>query len=213
MKTRLWESPSLGDIELLACVLGRPPRGLSAVAVADRLLRDVGGLGRLMKMDPGELARRRDVGPARAERVLAALALGRRALSDTPAAAQVLDPAAAERELGPGLRGLAHEELHALYLDRRRVRVAHRMLTRGSDAFTVVDPKQVYKPAVALGACAVILAHNHPSGDPEPSPQDLQVTQAVARAGATLGVPLLDHLIIAGQHTTSLAERGQLPRW
>jgi DNA repair protein RadC len=113
---------------------------------------------------------------------------------------------------GP-LRALEHEELHALYLDRRNRPMAVRALTRGSDAFTIVDPRQVFRPAVRLGALAVILAHNHPSGDPSPSPADLEVTRRVDRAGKVLGIRLLDHLVITAGAETSIAERGVLEAW
>ncbi|MCA9566709.1 MAG: JAB domain-containing protein [Myxococcales bacterium] len=107
--------------------------------------------------------------------------------------------------------GLEVEELHGLYLDRRRTVVARRTLTRGSHAFTIVDPRQIYRVALQLGASAVILAHNHPSDDPEPSPQDIDVTARVARAGRVLGVPLLDHLVITRGRWTSLAALGHVP--
>lgn len=91
--------------------------------------------------------------------------------------------------------------------------MAHRRLTHGSDAFTVVEPRQVFRYAVGLGASAVILAHNHPSGDPTPSAQDREVTTRVARAGALLGLPLLDHLVAGDGAWVSLAAEGLLPTW
>jgi DNA repair protein RadC len=98
-----------------------------------------------------------------------------------------------------------------LFLDRRRRLLAHRALTRGSDAFTVVDPRQVFRVAVGCSASAVILAHNHPSGDPTPSRQDEDVTRRVVQAGRTLGIPVLDHLVVAGARYVSLAESGAVP--
>ncbi len=202
-----------GDAELLALLLETGVAGRSAFGVASDLIERFGSLRALSRHQAPELAGVRGVGVARAVRVLAALELGRRALAG-PAPGGVVDgPEAAYRLLAPRLTGLAEEELHALYLDRRRRVVAHRRLTIGSDAFTVVDPRQVLRPAVGLGAQAVLLAHNHPSGDPTPSAQDREVTTRVARAGALLGVPLLDHLVVGDASWVSLAAEGLLPSY
>ena len=111
------------------------------------------------------------------------------------------------------MRGLVQEQLHALYLDRRRYPVALRRLTQGSDRYTVVDPRQIFRTAMGVGASAVILAHNHPSGDPAPSEQDCHVTERVARAGETLDIVLLDHLVVGHRGYRSMAEEGLLPQW
>ena len=97
-----------------------------------------------------------------------------------------------------------------MFLDRRRRPLAIRCLTRGSDGFTVVDPRQILRVAVELGATGIILAHNHPSGGPTPSEHDRTVTRRVARAGDLLGVRLLDHLIVGHEGYRSLAEEGLL---
>jgi DNA repair protein RadC len=202
-----------GDAELLALLLETGVAGRSALGVATDLLERFGTVRALARHQVTELAAVKGVGVARAVRVLAALELGRRALGAPPAAVVVDTPEAAFRVLGPRLQGLAEEELHALYLDRRRRPVAHRRLTVGSDAFTVVEPRQVLRVAVGLGAHAVLLAHNHPSGDPTPSAQDREVTARVARAGAVLGVPLLDHLVVGDGGWVSLAAEGLLPAY
>lgn len=203
----------MGDADLLALLLGTGLPGRSAVQVATDLLAHAGGLVRLGRLDVAALAAERGVGPARAARIGAALALGRRALQADIAQLPVTTPAAAAAALVPGLRGLGHEELHALYLDRRRAPLALRVVSRGSDAFTIVDPRQVYRQALHIGASAVILGHNHPSGDPTPSVQDRQVTETVARAGHMLGIPLLDHIVVGAADSVSLAEQGALPTW
>lgn len=198
----------LGDVELIATVLGQGAPGLMAAAA---VLSRHGGLDGLSRADVLDLITP-ELGLAAATRLHAALVLGRRVLQASgPRIEPILTPEAAHARMGPSLTALGAEELHALYLDRRRAPLAHRRLTRGSAQFTIVDPRQIYRPAVQLGAAAVLLAHNHPSGDPEPSAQDHQVTRRVAEAGRTLGIPLLDHLVIAGDTYTSLAARGTLP--
>jgi DNA repair protein RadC len=186
----------LGDAELLALLLETGAGGRSALAIAADLLDRAGGLHGLARRQPQEWLGIGGVGAARAVRVHAALELGRRALAGGPPHDVVTDAADAYAVLAPSLDGLMDEELHALYLDRRNRPLARRRLTRGSDALTVVEPRQVFRIAVGVGAAAVILAHNHPSGDPTPSAQDREVTDRVARAGSVLGIPLLDHLVV-----------------
>ena len=209
------EGPTqFGDAELLALVLGTGTAHRSALEIAAGLLSRYGDLSAVSRAQPSELVGQDGIGTARAIRLHAALHAGRRSLRTRPNPAPVVSPDDAFGLLGPGLRGLECEELHALYLDRRRHPVAQRALTRGSDAYTVVDPRQVFRPAVQLGASAVIIAHNHPSGDPSPSHQDREGTRRVHRAGQILGVPLLDHLVGAGVRYTSLAETdGLLDGW
>lgn len=192
------------DVDVVARALGG--RGWPA---AQALLERFGSVRALARADVAEVARVKGVGRARAERVAAALALGRRLIeSHEEPSRSVVDPASAFGWLGPPLQALAVEELHALYLDRRSRPITHRRLTRGSDAFTVVDPRQVFRAALALDACALVLAHNHPSGDPTPSVQDREVTRRLAQAGRTLGVDLLDHLVVGAGAWVSMRANG-----
>ncbi len=204
---------TFGDAELVALVLGTGSAGRSSLEIAASLLDQFGGLSGLARRQPHELCQVGGVGAERAVRVHAALEIGRRALEPPEPQEPVCSPVHAWRVLAPALTGLQDEELHALYLDRRRRPIARRRLTRGSDAFTVVDPRQVFRVAVGVGASGVILAHNHPSGDPTPSPQDRDITDRVARAGRVLGIPLLDHLVVGAAEWRSLAEEGSLPPW
>lgn len=211
-ETYLTDGPTrLGDPELLALILGTGVHGASALSVARRVLDHFGGLSGVQRAEAHELGEVHGIGTVRAIRIHAALQLGRRALQAGPKRAVIRSAADAHAVLGPHLAGLEDEELHGLFLDRRRTCLAHRRLTRGCHAFTIVDPRQIYRFAVQLGASAVLLAHNHPSDDPTPSPQDLDVTARVARAGKVLGIPLIDHLVITRGRFVSLAERGHLP--
>ena len=108
------------------------------------------------------------------------------------------------------LDGLANEELHAMYVDHRNQVIAIEQLTVGSARFTVVDPRQIFEPAVRLRAAAVVLAHNHPSGDPTPSAQDREVTRRVVAAGRVLAITLLDHLVIGSAGWISMRESGDM---
>lgn len=196
------------EVAWVAAALGAD-HGAAAAWVAAQ-----GGLKALLAAEASAWACAPGVGPATARRLHAAVQLGAQAARLVRPEGTVIDgPAAAAAQLGPPVQGLHHEELHALYLDRRRRLLAHRRLTVGSDRYTVVDPPQVFRPAVALGAAAVVLGHNHPSGDPTPSPQDREVTRRVAEAGRVLGIELVDHLVLAEGAWVSLAARGELGPW
>lgn len=201
-----------GAADLVALVLGTGAGGRSARTIAADLLDRFGGLHGLAQASPAALGAVRGVGPARAARLHAGLVLGQRARAEARVDASPVDGAAgAAKWFVPALGGLAHEELHGLYLDRRNRPLAYRRLSTGSDAFTIVDPRQVLRPAVELGAAGLLVAHNHPSGDPTPSAEDLRATRSLASACATLGVPLLDHLVVGVRDWISLRERGDMP--
>jgi DNA repair protein RadC len=211
----LVEGPDLlGDSELLALVIGPGNARRGALEVASAALTRLGGMASLARSLPQELEEIDGLGIAAAVRLHAAMELGRRALREPPArGAFIGSPPAAWSLFGPRLAHLPHEELHAAFLDRRKRVIAVRCMTVGTDALTLVDPRQIFHHAVRVGAAAVILAHNHPSGDPEPSEQDRQVTRRVDQAGRTLGVRLVDHLVLAFDRYVSLAERGELAPW
>jgi DNA repair protein RadC len=206
----LYGPERFGDIELLSLILGTGTAERSSLEIAAGLLDRFGDLATVHRAEVRELAEESGIGVARAIRIHAALELGRRAANvprDPPALVHTADDAI--RWLGPRLRGLREEQLHGVFLDRRHRVLAVRTLTAGSDSYTVVDPKQVFRIAFQVRASALMLAHNHPSGDPTPSRADHDVTRRVARAGLTLGIPLLDHLIFAGDTHVSFAEK----RW
>jgi DNA repair protein RadC len=204
---------TIGDAELVALIFGTGAGGRSSMAIAAGLLERFDGLAGLARAEVADVAGEPGVGPVRAIKLLAALDLGRRSVRAEAVRPIVRSAEDAWERLRPALAGLGDEELHAIYLDRRHQVVGQRRLTRGTDGFTVVDPRQVFRPAVGMGACAVIIAHNHPSGDPTPSAQDRDVTRRVAAAGKVLGIVLLDHLVIGGNAFVSLAAEGILPRW
>jgi len=202
----------LGDIELIALLLGTGAAGRDVGQIAADLLHRFGGLPGVAKTEPRELEAVPGVGLARAVRLHAALEAGRRSWRRSMEASDLVrGPLDAVGWLGPSLQYAEYEEFHALYLDRLGRPLGHRALTRGCDAYTVVEPRQVFRPAVALLATALIVAHNHPSGDPTPSAADREVTRRLVRAGEVLGIRLLDHLIFAGETFRSMSDEGGLP--
>lgn len=203
-----------GDTELVALLLGTGHTGRTALQLAADLLTEYGSLPDLASATVPALCRHPGVGMAKAVRLTAALEVGRRALVDRSRHRQPVDsPDAAYALLGPPLHRRPFESLWGLYLDRRHRMLAIRELTRGSEALTVVDPRQIFRVGLTIGAASVVLAHNHPSGDPTPSDQDRDVTTRVAQSGRVIGLRLLDHLVVGHNSFTSLAQEGHLPRW
>ncbi len=185
--------------ELLTILVGSGGPGGSAFSVAEALLDLVdGSLERLAAMDGGTMEQADGVGSATAARVLAALELGRRAAHEPADAeeAPIRGPEDVYRRMASRMRDLQQEEFHALLLNTRHRVVREVAVTRGILDASLIHPREVFRAAVSEGAAAVILVHNHPSGDPTPSAEDRAVTRQLASAGRALGIPVLDHVVI-----------------
>lgn len=202
---------SFSDAELLALVMGTGAGGRPALRIAEDLLQRFGGLAGLEAVPAESLTAVRGVGLARAVRIHAALNLGRRPGARVPPV--ILGPVDTWRYMRGELQHLQHEELHALYLNRRCRLMHRRQLTRGNDRHTIVDPKQVLRPAVAVGAAAVVLVHNHPAGDPEPSMEDVTCTLRVHEGAEVLGIELHDHIVLSSAGYRSMSEMGLIRGW
>jgi DNA repair protein RadC len=202
----------MADAELLALLLGTgtPAEPVSVMAAA--LLEEHGGLRGLSRAGLGELASRRGLGVAKGARVAAALELGRRAAAEDGAAgdARIADGAAVHAWARPRLVPLDHEELWALALDgRNRLRAARRVAAGGLHGLHV-GARDPLRLALREGASAFVLVHNHPSGDPTPSHEDLEFTQAVLAGADAVGTPLVDHVVVAREGYVSMLDRGIL---
>lgn len=196
--------------ELMALLVGSGGAGGSAMEVAGRILeRADGSLRRLAAADPATLEAVPGVGRATAARVAAALELGRRAGAEgTGDDDPIRGPADVFRRMGPRLRDLPQEEFHALLLNTRHRVVREVPVTRGILDASLIHPREVFRAAVVEGAAGVILVHNHPSGDPTPSPEDRAVTRQLAAAGRALGIPVLDHVVVGGTRWVALGDGG-----
>lgn len=203
----------LSDAELLALVIGTGAAGRSALHIGQGLLARFTDLTGLAEAPALSLAHEPGLGPVRATRLHAALALGRRAV-DAPILPRptVLSPEDAVRALGGSLQGHTTERCVALYLERSGRLLHRREVSHGSAHCTVVGASEVFRPALLLRASALVIAHNHPSGDPTPSAADRSLTRNLADAGKTLGVPLLDHIVVGGSRWVSMAEQGWVPQ-
>ncbi len=187
---------SLSDAELVAVMLRTGTAGLSAVAMASQLLREFGGLAGLVHARPHQLERP-GLRKAKAATVLAALEMARRlARAELPAGRLLEQPAAVVRYLMLHYDAPGHEVVGALYLDVRGRLVGEREVYRGTLHRAVLEPRGIFKEALACDASSLLLFHTHPSGDPTPSAHDLAVTRRLVSVGDLLGIPLVDHLIL-----------------
>lgn len=197
---------ALSDAELLALVLRTGDPGRPALALAESVLRDLpegpaAGYRRLREV-PG-------IGPARAASLAAAAELGRRGRSTDPR--PLVDGARAAAGLIPAaVRAARKEHFLALCLDARRRLLHLETVSVGTLSASLVHPREVFAPAIAHSAAAVVVAHNHPSGDPSPSAEDREATRRLQRAGELLGIPLADHVIVCEGAFFSFREQGLL---
>lgn len=203
---------ALSASELVALLVGSGGSSGSARTVADRVLEAGGGdLRGLARLPEAGLRRVPGVGEAVAGRIAAALELGRRAATEAGLDEdRIRGPRDVHARMGPLLRDLPQEEFHALLLNAQHRLLRSVLVTRGILDASLIHPREVFRPAVGEGAAAVILVHNHPSGDPTPSGEDRGVTRQLARAGRTLGIPVLDHVIVGDGRYHALSEDGPL---
>ncbi|MGH8585638.1 MAG: RadC family protein [Gammaproteobacteria bacterium] len=202
---------SLSDAELLAVFLRTGVRGKTAVDLARELLRHFGGLPPLLDAGRADLSAASGIGIAKYAQVQAALELGRRYLEARLHRADALSsPEATRSYLMYRLKGLSYEAFLCLFLDNRHRLISCEEMFRGTVDTAQVYPREVVKRALVLNAAAVILAHNHPSGEAEPSHADRAITARLKDALALIEVRVLDHLVIGDGVATSMAERGLL---
>lgn len=178
--------------------------------VGGRLLHSVGGLAGLARASPAELSRCAGVGPVGADRLRAALELGRRVVSRKPVHGVSFGaPEDVDRYLRPLVRDLEVERFHVFCLDaRHRLRRAQ-VVSIGTLTASLVHPREVFRVAVREAAAAILLAHNHPSGDPTPSAEDAAVTTRLSDVGRIVGIRVLDHVIVAAGGYYSFREAGR----
>ena len=199
--------PALSDAQLVALVVGSGTRSHSALAVAERAIFDLGGVAGLVHADARRL-RAAGLGPATGARIQAAIELGRRALAAEQDGALLDTPAAAALALAPHVAHLEREAVVVALLTRKQRLIMVAPVYQGNIAGTSVRIGELFTEAIRRNAAGILLAHNHPSGDPEPSPDDLRTTRDAVAAGELLGVGVIDHLVIGKGRWVSLRERG-----
>jgi DNA repair protein RadC len=202
---------SLSHAELLAILLRTGTVSESAVHLAQRLLREAGSLRNLVDMSIDELTRLKGIGTAKALQLQAGIELGRRLARSSPEeAARIRSPQDAARLVMEDMRYLPNEHFVCLFLNTKNQVIARETLSIGSLNATIVHPREVFRAAIKRNSASIICVHNHPSGDPTPSPEDVELTRRLTEAGEIIGIDVLDHIIIGDQSFISLKERGLL---
>jgi DNA repair protein RadC len=204
-------SQSLSDAELLAILIRAGSGAATAVDVARGILSRHRSLRAVAALSPQELMRLRGIGVAKAVELIAAFEIGRR-VEASPDDARLLirSPEDVAELVLPQLRDLHNEVFVVLHLDAKNGLKHQQRLSVGTLNASLVHPREVYKSAIDHLAASIIVVHNHPSGNHEPSSEDIEITRQLVEAGKIVGIPLHDHIIIAGRGYTSLAERGLL---
>jgi DNA repair protein RadC len=200
---------ALSSAELVALIWNTGVRAASAMDLAQRLLAGAGGLQDLARADLAELTYAHGVGPARAAQLVASFELGRRSLAEQGIARWTIrSPADVASRLGPQLAALEREELHVLLLNAKNAVQRQVLVYRGNVSAALVRVGELFRDAVRSQAAGLIVVHNHPSGDPEPSADDVHLTAEAIAAGRLLDVPVLDHVVVAAGGYVSLRDRG-----
>jgi len=198
---------ALGDNELLALVIGSGSRRGGALTVANEVLAAHGGVHALARCSADVLARTKGIGRARAAQIVAAIELGRRTLATAAAERpRVTSARDAAQLLLPRFGSHGVEQFGIILLDTRHRVLRTAVIASGTTNTSVVEPREVFREAALGGASAIVAFHNHPSGDPTPSPDDVALTRRLAAAGVLMGIDLVDHIIVGGQRYCSLKE-------
>jgi DNA repair protein RadC len=200
---------ALGDNELLAIVLGHGRPRTSALDMANAVLQATDGAHGLVRTRYDDLCAIPGIGQARAAQILAAVELGRRTLTrPVRERVQIVNARSAAEFLLPQYGNRPVEQFGVLLLDTKRRVIRTLVLSVGTLDASIVHPREVFGAAAAAGAAALVLFHNHPSGDPKPSPDDVELTRRLAAAGVLMGIDVIDHVILADVRYFSFKEEG-----
>jgi DNA repair protein RadC len=202
-------SEALSAQEILAVILGRGTRGESVMMTSQKLLSRFGNLKGIANASVEELIQTTGIGPAKAAQIKAALELSRRLEADASEKPKRIlkSPEDVAAEVNSQLKGKKKEHFLVLCLDTRNRLIDRKLISMGSLDTSIVHPREVFKEAISSCAASVVFAHNHPSGDPEPSKEDVELTRRLVRAGEILGIDVLDHIIICDKSFVSLKAR------
>ena len=200
----------LTDAELLAIVLGGGTQNITAVDLAKTMLRRSEGLYNVAMMNQGDFKDFPGIGDARAITLVATFELARRLESSRKnrQPISISSPKDVARVYIPLMQHLKHEEFRIVTVNNSNYIERNILITKGHLTASLVHPREVFKVAIQESAAGIILMHNHPSGNPEPSPDDIKITNQLVKAGKLLDIPVHDHLIIAGDQYTSFVNRG-----
>jgi DNA repair protein RadC len=199
---------ALADAELVAITLRSGVRGTNALQLAQSILHEVHGIIGLQRVSYDNLKRLRGLGPAKAAQLKAAVEIGRRIAVATPEERPRIQSPEDAANLLSDMGGLEREHLRVLNLDTRNQLIRMSEVYRGSLNTSWIRVGELFRDSVRLNAAAILVAHNHPSGDPSPSPEDIAVTKTIIEAGRLLDIEVLDHLVIGQGRFVSMKSKG-----
>jgi DNA repair protein RadC len=196
-RLEVFGAAALSDVELLAMLLRSGSQGCDVLEVSRQMILEAGSLSGLLRWDEGDFRKIKGIGHIKALQLLTVTEVARRVLSQGVEADPLMDgPEMVYKFLYPRAAGLQVEKFWVLCINRKNRLVKLAEVSSGTATDSLVHNREVFREAVRSGATAVICAHNHPTGDPTPSGNDLQVTQALVEAGGVLGIALLDHVVV-----------------
>ena len=205
-------SEALSAQEILALILGRGIKGESVMVTSQKLLSRFGNLKGVADASVEELIQTRGIGPAKAAQMKAALELSKRLEADVDEKPQPVlkSPEDVAAVMRSKLKGKKKEHFWVICLDTRNRLIDDKLVSIGSLDTSIVHPREVFKEAVSSSAASVIFVHNHPSGDPEPSNEDVELTKRLVKAGEIIGIDVLDHVIVCDKSHSSLKAKNLL---
>ena len=207
----LWGPEALSDIELLAVLIGSGTSKEGVLQLSQRLISEFGGLQPLFQAEFARIRQVPGLGPAKACMMAACFELTKRLTRQCPILrSQIRTPEDIAAIFMSRMRYLKQEQLQASYLDIKNRLLSHRTISIGTLGSSIIHPRDIFRYAIDLPCAAIILVHNHPTGDPTPSQEDIQVTKRIIQAAEIMGIPLLDHVIIGDGRFVSLKEKGLL---
>ena len=202
---------ALSSVELLALIIGRGIPGRSALTIAHELLKQCKSVKGVSEATIEELSAVKGIGAAKAAQLKAAFQLGRRQdLYDEPVTFEITNPSAVVKAIRASIQDKAKEHFKLLLLNTRNRIIGIAAISTGTANASLVHPREVFKAAISHGAASVVLAHNHPSGNQEPSDDDVSLTRRLVEAGRLLGIEVLDHIIVTHKDSISFKEKGLL---
>lgn len=202
---------SLSNAELLAILLRTGSARETAVGLAGRILKESGSLRSLVEMSVEQMTQIKGIGPAKAVQIKAGIELGKR-LSRTAIRDEVIirSPKDVADFLMEDMRYLQKEHFVCLFLNTKNRVIAQETLSMGSLNASIVHPREVFLAAIKRSSASIICVHNHPSGDPMPSPEDIELTDRLKEAGEIIGIDVLDHVVLGDRTFVSLKEKGYM---
>ena len=205
-------SEALSATEVLALILGRGIKGESVIMTSQKLLSRFGSLKGVANASVEELTQTKGIGTAKAAQIKAALELSKRLEADVNEKPKQMlkSPEDVAAVMRSKLKGKKKEHFWVICLDTRNRLINHKLVSIGSLDTSIVHPREVFKEAVSSSAASVIFVHNHPSGDPEPSKEDVELTKRLAKAGEIIGIDVLDHIIVCDRSYLSLKAKNLL---